>query len=137
MTTQLIIEPFVYMTSEFIERIEKDMSKVSMASYTKESLQNMVNNMLTNKIKKEKYISYCVGYIHDSVIHANMTGKTQFLHDYKISNFIYNSAVEFNDCLMEKLKVMFPDAVIIIKKSMLNLCVSNPLFYTYTLYIRW
>ena len=136
MTTQLILKPFVYMTVDLIERIEKDMPKVSMASYTKESLRNMVNNMLTNKIKKEKYISYCVGYIHGSVIHENMIGKNHFVHYYEISSFIYNSAVEFNDCLMEKLQVMFPDAVIIIKKTeMLNLCLSNPLYFT--LYIRW
>ena len=56
MTTQLIIKSFVYMTQEFIERIEKDMPKVSMASYTKESLQNMFNDVRTNKMKKEKYL---------------------------------------------------------------------------------
>jgi hypothetical protein len=136
MTTQLILKPFVYMTQELIERIEKDVPKVSMASYTKESLQNMVNDVLTNKMKKEKYLSYCVGYIHDSVIHVIMSGKNHFKHDYEISYFIYNSAEEFNESLLEKIQVMFPDAGITIKKAnILNFGLTNPVFYS--LSIMW
>ena len=131
MTTQQIIKPFVYMTPDLIERIEKDIPKVSDAIYTKESLQKMRNDVATNKMKKEKYLSYCIGYIHDSVIHTNMTGKNYFEHDYEISYFIYNSAEEFNKSLLEKLQVMFPDAVIIIKnRKWLNFGLSNPIFYS-------
>ncbi len=135
MTTQLIIKPFVYMTQELIERIEKDMPKVSVATYTKESLQKMVNDARTRNMEKETYLSYCVGYIHDSVIHANMSGKTHLEHDYEISYSIYSSALAFNESLLEKLELMFPDAEILVKKLMLNFGLSNPLFYS--LSIRW
>lgn len=132
MSTQLIIKPFVNMGQSFIESIEKDTPKISMATYTKESLQNMFNDAVTtNKMKKEKYLSYCVGYIHDSVINANMNGKVHFNHDYEISYFIYDSAEEFNESLLEKLQGMFPDANIIIKKPrFLNFGFSNPIFFS-------
>ena len=132
MSTQLIIKPFVNMTQSFIESIEKDTPKISMAIYTKESLYNRFNDAVTtNKMKKEKYLSYCVGYIHDSVIHVNMNGKVHFNHDYEISYFIYDSAEEFNESLLGKLQVMFPDANIIIKKTrLLNFGLSNPIFFS-------
>lgn len=134
-TTQEIIKPFVYMTQELIERIEKDMPKVSTATYTRESLHNMANHVRTYKMKKETYLSYCVGFIHDRVIHANMGGKTLYQHDYQIDGSIYSCALEFNDGLMNKLQLMFPDAYILIKKQMLNLGIINSL--AYTLWIRW
>lgn len=132
MSIQLTLKPFIYMTQELIERIEKDIPKVSMTSYTKESLKNMFNDVVTtNKMKKEKYLSYCVGYIHDSVIHNNMNGKVHFNHDYEISYFIYDSAEEFNESLLYKLQVMFPDANITIKKaSLLNFGLKNPIFFS-------
>jgi hypothetical protein len=135
MTTQQIIKPFVYMTQELIERIKKDMPKVSMATYTKGSLQKMVNDARTYKMEKETYLSYCVGYIHDSVIHANMSGKTHLEHDYEISCSIYSSALAFNESLLEKLELMFPDAEILVKNRMLNFVLNSTVLYT--LSIRW
>ena len=125
------------MTQDFIDRIDKNAPTVSTAIYTKNSLKTMCNDILTHKkMTKEQYLSYCVGYIHNSVITENMNGKKHFLHDYEISYFIYHSAEEFNDSLLEKLQVMFPDATIIIKnRKWFNLCASKPIYYL--LYISW
>ncbi len=79
---------------------------------------------------KEKYLSYCVGYIHYCVITENLRGNKQFNHNYENSYFMYGSAEEFNQSLLEKLQLMFPDANIVIKEiRWLNVCLSCPTFY--------
>lgn len=124
------------MTQDHIERIEKDTPTISKATFTKESLQNMYHYQFTNRMKKESYLSYCVGYIHNSVIHENLNGKKHIEHDYEISYFIYSSAEEFNESLLEKLQVMFPDANVIIKnRKLLNFGLTKPEFYS--LSVRW
>ena len=136
MNKQEILKPFVYMTIDLIERIEKQTPVILTKTYPSEALRNMYTDQFTNKMKKESYLSYCVGYIHNSVIHQNLNGNTHFIHDYEISYFIYSSGDEFNKGLLEKLKNMFPDAIINIKdRKWLNLCSSKNLHYS--LFISW
>ena len=136
MNKQQILKPFVYMTIDLIERIEKQIPNISEATYTKEDLQNMYKDQFTNKMQKESYLSYCIGFIRNSVIYENQMGNHSFIHDYEITKFIYSSADEFNNSLVAKLQKMFPDANIIIKeRKLLNLCYSDNLCYS--LFIVW
>ena len=115
------LKPFEYMTDALIKRIESNFPKTSNAVYTKEKLNNMRNFNKENRMKKEEFISFCVGYIHDNVIHKNQIGNNSFEHDYKFPKSIFDSVEEFNNVLLKKLYDMFPDANIdIIEREWLN-----------------
>ena len=148
-TTQELLKPFCYITNKFIKTIETDMgikkepvvdnyiSKNADKKYTKESLSNVFyNSEITNRMTKEKYIAYCVGYIQRCVINENIWGNLIFDHNYKIPYYLYDSADEFNGSLFEKLNDMFPDAKIKIEgRNWLNYFSKKPA--NYSLSIRW
>ena len=152
-TTKELLKSFVLLSDEYIVLIEKDMdikpkmrvtdaiSKNEDKIYTTELLNTIYNNNLaTNIMTKDKYMAYCVGFIQREVIGRNIHGYKHFEHYYDVSNYvhIYNSsAEEFNQILMEKIKVMFPDAYFIIENrtSFNYLFSSEPVYFS--LLIKW
>jgi hypothetical protein len=151
-TTKELLKPFVFLSDEYLYIIEKDMgiepnkcitdaiSKNAEKIYTNETLNTIYNDDKNKIITKDKYMKYCVGYIQRRVIGQNIHGYTNFEHYYDVTNYVHmynSSAEEFNQILLEKIKVMFPDMnIIIINRTSFNYLFSSEPVY-FSILIQW